>query len=303
LTGSTLDAGTLGTVARARRRVRIKPHRIAIFVFLLMAALFFCVPLYVIVVTSFKTMDQIRLGQILSLPDLWTLDGWRYAWFEACSGSNCGGLSTGFWNSVKILIPSLILSVSLSVVTGYAMALWKVKWANALLFTMFICAFVPFQVIMFPLIRIAASLGIFGTTTGVAVVHAALAMPILTLIFTNYFKGIPEELVSAAMLDSGSFWNVFLQIVLPMSGNILVVVFILQITGIWNDFLVGVTFGGTTAQPMTVVLNNMNASSTSGTSYGALMAGALLTAAPPLIIYFLLGKFFIQGITAGALKG
>jgi glucose/mannose transport system permease protein len=215
----------------------------------------------------------------------------------------CEGLSAGFWNSVRILLPSLVLSISLSIVTGYAMAIWKVRWANALLFTMFICAFVPFQIVMFPLIRIAATLGVFGTTTGVALVHAALAMPILTLIFTNYFRGIPAELISAAMIDSGSFWKIFFQIVLPMSGNILVVVLILQITGIWNDFLVGVTFGGTSDQPMTVVLNNMNASSTSGASYDVLMAGALLTAAPPLIIYFLLGKFFIQGITAGALKG
>jgi glucose/mannose transport system permease protein len=303
MTGSALDAGTIARTVPNRRRTRFRPHRIAIFVFMIMATLFFCVPLYVIIVTSFKTMDQIRLGEVLTLPSIWTLEGWHYAWFEACSGSTCGGLSVGFWNSIKILVPSLVLSISLSVLTGYAMALWKVRWANALLFTMFICAFVPFQVIMFPLIRIAANLGIFGTTTGVAVVHAALAMPILTLIFTNYFRGIPQELMSAAMIDSGSFWKIFFHVVLPMSGNILIVVLILQVTGIWNDFLVGVTFGGTTAQPMTVVLNNMNASSTSGTSYGALMAGALLTAAPPLIIYFLLGRFFIQGITEGALKG
>ena len=303
MTGSVLDVAAVGSAPVARRRKKVKPHRIAIFIFLLMAAAFFCVPLYVIVVTSLKTMDQIRMGAIFSLPEVWTLEGWRYAWFEACSGTNCGGLSTGFWNSVGLLLPSLGLSVSLSIVTGYAMALWKVRWANGLLFTMFVCAFVPFQVIMFPLIKIAATMGIFGTITGVAVVHAALAMPILTLIFTNYFRGIPQELVSAAMIDSGDFWKIFFQIVLPMSGNILVVVLILQVTGIWNDFLVGVTFGGTLAQPMTVVLNNMNASSTSGTSYNALMAGALLTAAPPLIIYFLLGRFFIQGITAGALKG
>lgn len=268
-----------------------------------MAALFFCVPLYVIAVTSLKPMDEIRLGQIFSLPNIWSTAGWRYAWSEACSGTVCGGLSVGFMTSVKILIPSLVLSISLSVVTGYAMALWKVRWANSLLFTMFVCAFVPFQVIMFPLIKITAGLSLFGTTWGVAVVHAALAMPILTLIFTNHFRGIPQELISAAMIDSGSFWKIFFQIVLPMSGNILIVVLILQVTGIWNDFLVGVTFGQTTAQPMTVVLNNMNASSTSGASYDVLMAGALLTAAPPLIIYFLLGKFFIQGITAGALKG
>jgi len=293
---------SVGPISRVRHR-RIKPHRVAIFVFLLMAAMFFCIPLYLIVVTSFKTMDQIRLGEALSLPTVWSLSGWRYAWSEACSGTTCGGLGTGFLTSLKILFPSLVLSISLSIVTGYAMGVWRVRWANALLFTMFVCAFVPFQVIMFPLIKVTAALGIFGTTFGVGVVHAALAMPILTLIFTNYFRGIPQEIMAAAMIDSGGFWKIFFQIILPMSGNIMIVVLILQVTGIWNDFLVGVTFGSTSAQPMTVVLNNMNSTTTTGAFYNVVMAGALLTAAPPLIIYFVLGKFFIQGITAGALKG
>ena len=301
MTGSTLDIAAT-PVERTRRR-RMKPHRIAIFVFLSMAAPFFCVPLYVIVATAFKTMDEIRLGAIFAPPSVFKIDAWRYAWSEACSGTNCTGLSQGFVNSILILVPSLVLSISLAIVTGYAMAIWRVRWANTLLFTMFICAFVPFQVLMFPLIKITAGLGIFGTTWGIAVVHAALAMPILTLIFTNYFRGMPHELVAAAMIDSGRFWRIFLEIVLPMSGNILIVVLILQVTGIWNDFLVGVTFGSTSAQPMTVVLNNMNSTTTTGAFYNVVMAGALLTAAPPLIIYFVLGKYFIQGITAGALKG
>ena len=301
--GSPASAlATYAPLMRTRRRP-VKPHQIAVFIFLCMAALFFCVPLYVIAVTSFKTMDQIRLGRVFSLPDVWSFSGWHYAWSQACSGTVCGGLSAGFWTSVKILLPSLVLSISLSVVTGYAMAVWRVRWANSLLFVMFVCAFVPFQVIMFPLIKMIAGLGLFGTTWGVAVIHSVLAMPILTLIFTNYFRGVPQELISAAMLDSGRFWNMFFQIVLPMSGNILIVVLILQVTGIWNDFLVGVTFGQTSAQPMTVVLSNLNSSSTSGASYDVLMAGALLTAAPPLFIYFVLGRFFIQGITAGAIKG
>ena len=302
MSGTSIPIAAPGAVLRARRGA-VKPHRIAIFIFLVMAALFFSVPLYVIIVTSLKTMDEIRLGDIFALPHTLSFSGWHYAWFEACSGTKCDGLSGGFLTSLQILAPSLVLSISLSVVTGYAMAIWRVRWANALLFTMFICAFVPFQVIMFPLIRIAAGLGVFGTTFGIALVHAALAMPILTLIFTNYFRGIPAELISATMIDSGRFWRMFFEIVLPMSGNILIVVLILQVTGIWNDFLVGVTFGQTSAIPMTVVLNNMNSSSTAGASYDVLMAGALMTAAPPLMIYFLLGKFFIQGITAGALKG
>ena len=294
---------TLVNAQTRRRRKRIQPHRVAMFIFLLMAAAFFCVPLYVILVTAFKTMDEIRLGDIFALPTTATFEAWRYAWSQACSGTACTGLAQGFWNSIWILIPSLILSIALSVVTGYAMALWNVRWANTLLFTMFICAFVPFQILMFPLIKITASVGLFGTTLGIAVVHAALAMPILTLIFSNYFRGLPPELMSAARIDSGRFWRIFFQIVLPMSVNIMIVVLILQITSIWNDFLVGVTFGSTDVQPMTVVLNNMNSTTTTGASYNVVMAGALLTAAAPLLIYFALGRYFIQGVTAGALKG
>ena len=300
---SVLTNITLVNAPTRRRRKRIQPHRVAMFIFLLMAAAFFCVPLYVILVTAFKTMDEIRLGDIFALPTSATFEAWRYAWSQACSGTACTGLAQGFWNSIWILIPSLILSIALSVVTGYAMALWNVRWANTLLFTMFICAFVPFQILMFPLIKITASVGLFGTTLGIAVVHAALAMPILTLIFSNYFRGLPPELMAAARIDSGRFWRIFFQIVLPMSVNILIVVLILQITSIWNDFLVGVTFGSTDVQPMTVVLNNMNSTTTTGASYNVVMAGALLTAAPPLLIYFALGRYFIQGVTAGALKG
>ncbi len=299
---TSVSKAVAAPVARRRKRKGFGP-KLAIFAFLAMSAAFFCVPLYVIIVTAFKSMDEIRLGNIFSLPQTWTVEGWHYAMFEACSGTVCTGLSMGFFNSLYILAPSLILSIAIALVTGYAMAVWKVRWANGLLFTMFVCAFVPFQVIMFPLIKIASTLGVFGSVWGVALVHAALALPILTLIFTNYFRGLPSDLMSAAMIDSGSFWVILREVILPMSGNILIVVLIMQVTGIWNDFLVGATFGGATGQPMTVMLNNMSSTTTSGAVYNVIMAGALLTAAPPLLIYFLLGKLFVQGITAGALKG
>ena len=300
---STATVPSVVPVGRTRRRRRIRPHQVAIFIFLVMAALFFCVPLYVVVVTSFKSMDEIRHGEIFTLARLWTLASWKYAWFNACSGMRCDGVRVGFVNSLFILLPSLVLSISLSILTGYAMALWKVKWANGLLFTLFVCAVVPFQIIMYPLIKITAFLGIYGTTFGIAVVHAILALPILTLIFRNFFRSIPIELMAAAMIDSGSFWKIFFEIVLPMSGNILIVILILQITSVWNDFIVGLTFGGHDAQPMTVILNNLALTNTGESNYSVDMAAALLTAAPPLIIYFVLGKFFVQGITAGALKG
>ena len=232
-----------------------------------------------------------------------TFDAWWTAWNDACSGIRCDGLKVGFFNSLAILFPSLVLSLALSSVTGYALALWNVRWAGTFLFILFMCAFVPFQIIMIPLIILSSGLKVYGTIWGIALIHAVLSMPILTLIFRNYYKGIPQEIMSAAMLDSGSFWRIFVEIILPMSGNILIVVLILQITSVWNDFLIGLTFGGLGTQPMSVVLANVVITTTGEAAYNQNMAAALLTAIPPLLIYFVLGRFFVQGITAGAIKG
>jgi glucose/mannose transport system permease protein len=165
------------------------------------------------------------------------------------------------------------------------------------------CAFVPFQIIMIPLILITGFFKIYGSVLGIAVVHAILSMPILTLIFRNYYKDVPQEIMSAAMMDSGKFWKIFFEIILPMSGNIMIVVLIMQITSIWNDFLIGLTYGGIGTQPMTVILANVVISGMGEVRYNVDMAAALLTAIPPLLIYFVLGRFFVQGITAGAIKG
>jgi glucose/mannose transport system permease protein len=286
-----------------RKPKPISGRSIAILVFLTICAAFFCVPLYIIITTSFKTMAQVREGAIFSLPAPFTLDAWWSAWDNACSGITCSGLKVGFWNSMAILFPSLILSISLSAVTGYALALWNVKWAGTFLFVLFICAFVPFQIIMIPLIILSSGLKVYGTILGIAIVHAVLAMPFLTLVFRNYYKGIPQEIMSAAMMDSGSFWRIFWEIIIPMSGNILIVVLILQVTSIWNDFLLGLTFGGLGTQPMSVVLANVVITTTGEAAYNENMAAAIETAIPPLIIYFVLGKFFVQGITSGAIKG
>lgn len=301
--GATTNTEKRTTPFFPRRKKRISGRSIAVLIFLTICALFFSIPLYVVITTSFKGMDQIREGAMFSLPTVWSLDAWDHAWNHACSGIRCNGLKVGFVNSLAILFPSLFLSIGLSSVTGFALALWDVKWANAFLFLLFMCAFVPFQIIMYPLIVITAKMSVYGTLWGIAIVHAALAMPILTLIFRNYYKDIPPEIMNAAVMDSGSFWKIFAEIILPMSGNILIVVLILQITSIWNDYLIGLTFGGIGTQPMTVILANMVVVSTGTVAYNENMAAALLTAIPPLVIYFVLGKFFVQGIAAGAIKG
>jgi glucose/mannose transport system permease protein len=287
----------------SRRKTRLRGSSIAVWAFLIMCACFVVLPLYVVVLTSFKTIDQIALGEIFSWPTTWTREPWHEAWSEICAGMTCEGIRVGFWTSVRILLPSLFFSIGISAVTGYALALWNVRWAGTFLFVLFLCAFVPFQIVMIPLVVLVAQLGIYGTVWGIALVHAVLSMPLLTLMFRNFYKNIPRELINAALLDSGSFWRIFWEIVLPMSKNILIVVAILMVTTVWNDFIVGLTFGGISAQPMTVILANTVLSQFGEVRYNVTMAAALLTAMPPLIVYFALGKFFVQGITSGAIKG
>jgi glucose/mannose transport system permease protein len=304
MTEAIANAASIATpTVYARRKRKLRGSTIAIYVFLVMCALFFAVPLYVIIVTSFKTMLQITEGEIFSLPRQWTLEPWYKAWNTLCTGAECNGIKSGFFNSLQILIPSIAISLTISSITGYALALWNVKWANTFLFILFMCAFVPFQIIMIPLIILMSKTGFYGTYLAVAVVHAILSLPLLTLIFRNFYKDIPQELMSAAMMDSGSFLRVFAEIILPMSGNIMVVVLILVITSVWNDYLVGLTFAGFSAQPMTLILANSVITSRGEVIYNVDMAAALLTAIPPLVVYFGLGRFFVQGITAGAIKG
>ena len=270
---------------------------------LIVFAVVFLMPLYVMVVTSLKSMDEIRLGHIFALPRAPALDAWDTAWNKASSGFLNKGLKSGFWNSIKILVPSLLMSVAVSSICGYALACWNVKGGGALLSLLLICAFVPFQIIMYPLIKMASWVKLYNTSFGVSVVHTILAVPILTMIYKNFFASIPTDLIKASRVDGGRFLGTFVHVALPLSGNIMIVVAILQITGIWNDFLVGLTFAKVTAYPMTVNLNNITQTQTGVKLYNVHMAAALLTAIPPLVIYFISGKLFIRGITAGALKG
>ncbi len=177
------------------------------------------------------------------------------------------------------------------------------KVGNFLLSALLICAFIPFPIIMYPLIKMTAAVKLYNTSFGVSIVHTILAVPIVTMIFKNFFSSIPVELIKASRMDGGRFLGTFVHVVLPLSGNIMIVVAIMQITGIWNDFLVGITFGKVTAYPMTVNLNNITQTQTGVKTYNVYMAAAMLTAIPPLVIYFVSGKLFIRGITAGALKG
>ena len=287
----------------AKPRPLVSPRNIIVYGLLLLVSLYYLLPLYVMIVTSLKGMPEIRLGNIFSPPVEITFEPWVKAWATACTGLNCDGLSRGFWNSVRILVPSVILSIAIASVNGYALVNWKFKGSEVFFTILIFGAFIPYQVMLYPLVIILRELGLYGSLSGLVIVHSIFGMPILTLLFRNYFVSLPEELFKAARIDGAGFWQIYFRIMLPMSLPIFVVAMILQITGIWNDFLFGVVFTRPEYYPMTVQLNNIVNSVQGVKEYNVNMAATLLTGAVPLIVYFISGRLFVRGIAAGAVKG
>ncbi|RUU60454.1 carbohydrate ABC transporter permease [Mesorhizobium sp. M2C.T.Ca.TU.009.01.2.1] len=308
------DVASLSTSAQALRRHATGPSgpkprhvlsRRNIFLYgtLIVVALYYLLPLYVMIVTSLKGMPEIRLGNIFSPPMEITFEPWVKAWASACTGLNCDGLSRGFWNSVRITVPSVLLSIAIASVNGYALANWRFKGADTFFIILIVGAFIPYQVMIYPIVIILREIGIYGTLTGLVIVHSIFGMPILTLLFRNYFTSMPEELFRAARVDGAGFWGIYLRIMLPMSLPIFVVAIILQVTGIWNDFLFGVVYTRPDTYPMTVQLNNIVNSVQGVKEYNVNMAATIMTGLVPLIVYFVSGKLFVRGIAAGAVKG
>jgi len=287
----------------SRRRARVSPARIGIYAFLLTAALFFLLPLYVMLVTSFKPMEEIRAGNILALPIEYTLAPWRDAWSGACTGLSCEGIKGGFWNSVAITVPSVILPILIGAINGYALSFWRPRGATLLFGILMVGAFIPLQVMIYPLVRVLAEVGIFGTLPGIVLVHLVFGMPVMTLLFRNYYASLPHELFQAARIDGGGFFRIFAHVMLPMSLPIIVVAAIMQVTGVWNDYILGLVFAGSENLPMTVQLNNVINTTTGTRQYNVNMAATILTSLVPLAIYFISGRWFVRGIAAGAVKG
>ncbi|MBT6190798.1 MAG: carbohydrate ABC transporter permease [Ascidiaceihabitans sp.] len=270
---------------------------------LIVVSMYYLLPLYVMIVTSLKGMPEIRMGNVFGPPMEITFEPWIKAWSEACTGINCDGLSRGFGNSVRILIPSVLLSIMIASVNGYALSNWKFKGSETFFTILIIGAFIPYQTMLYPIVILLREIGLMGSIGGLVLVHTIFGMPILTLLFRNYFASIPEELFKAARVDGAGFWQIYFQIMVPMALPIFVVAIILQVTGIWNDFLFGVIYTKPATYPMTVQLNNIVNSVQGVKEYNVNMAATLLTGLVPLVIYFASGKLFVRGIAAGAVKG
>jgi glucose/mannose transport system permease protein len=277
--------------------------KVFIYGLLLAFAALYLLPLFVMVATSFKTLDEIRDGNMLALPQNPTVEPWMSAWGQSCVGLTCAGIKGYFWNSISMVVPAVAISTLLGAMNGYVLTKWRFpghKWVFGLM--LFAC-FIPFQAVLIPMARILGILGLADSTAGLVFVHVVYGLGFTTLFFRNYYEAFPNELIRAAQIDGASFFQIFRRILLPSSGPIIVVTVIFQFTNIWNDFLFGASFTSGGNAPMTVALNNLVNTSTGVREYNVHMAAAMIAALPTLLVYVLAGRYFVRGLMAGAVKG
>ena len=277
--------------------------RWVLYLLLAIFAVYYMLPLFVMVTTSLKSLEEIRTGSLISLPRDITFEAWGTAWKGACSGIKCEGLRPYFWNSVIMAVPAVIISTLIGAINGYAVAQWRFRGANVIFALILFGCFIPFQVVLLPMARLLGLMGLAGSIPGLVMVHVIYGIGFTTLFFRNYYVTIPIELVKAAKVDGASFFRIFFSIFLPLSLPIIVVTVIWQFTQIWNDFLFGVSFSEAGTQPVTVALNNIVNSTTGVKEYNVDMASAIIAALPTLAVYIIAGKYFIRGLTAGSVKG
>ncbi|OSQ38433.1 carbohydrate ABC transporter permease [Thalassospira mesophila] len=277
--------------------------RAALYAVLILFAVYYLLPLFVMLVNSVKTLDEIRGGNMMSLPEHFTFEPWLTAWSTAQIGVEPTGLRPFFVNSLFLVVPAVVISATLGALNGYVLTKWRFPGDKIIFGLMLFACFIPFQIVLIPMARILGLIGLAGTTSGLVLVHVVYGLGFTTLFFRNYYAAFPDELIKAAKMDGAGFIRTFTRILLPSSGPIIVVTVIWQFTNIWNDFLFGASFADFDSMPMTVALNNLVSSSTGVKEYNVHFAGAILAALPTLVVYIVSGRYFVRGLMAGAVKG
>ena len=285
------------------RGYKVDWGRLGLYAILLLIAFIYLTPLLVMVLTSFKSLAEIKTGNLLSLPESIVWDAWFKAWSQACSGVKCEGVQGYFFNSVTMVIPAVLLSTVIGSINGYIITKWRFYGSDLFFTLLLLGCFIPFQVILLPMAQTLGQLGISGTVHGLVLVHGVYGVAFTTLFFRNYYQSIPMALIQAARIDGAGFFMIYRRILLPVSKPIFTVAIIWQFTQVWNDFLFGVAFAGADSQPVTVALNNLAKSSTGVKEYNVDMAAAIITSLPTLLVYVISGKYFVRGLTAGSVKG
>jgi len=277
--------------------------RIIIHVVLFLFAVYYLLPLWVMLVNSVKPLDEIRGGNMIATPQSWTFEPWLQAWSKAQIGVQATGLKPYFLNSIMMVVPAVAISTILGALNGYVLTKWRFRGDGIVFAMLLLSCFIPFQIVLIPMARVLGVLGLAGTIPGLVLVHVVYGLGFTTLFFRNYYAAFPTELIRAAQIDGAGFFRIFFRILLPSSAPIIVVSVIWQFTNIWNDFLFGASFSDVDSVPMTVALNNLVNSSTGVKEYNVHFAGAILAALPTLIVYVLSGRYFVRGLMAGAVKG
>jgi len=281
--------------------VKISLTRLLIYIILALFTIFYIIPMYIMLVTGMKSFSEVGLSTMWNLPRSLNFEGFRTAWLGSAEGG-FRGLSGSFLNSVLLVIPATIISALFGSLNGYVLAKWQFRGSD-LIFTLILFGmFIPYQSIIIPLVLTLQRLHVYGTIPGLILVHIIYGIPISTLIFRNYYVTVPTEMVEASKIDGANFLGIYRWIIFPLSTPGFAVAMIWQFTSIWNDFLFGlIVTPNPSSQPITVALNNLAGSYI--VQWNVQIAGALLTALPPILIYIFLGKFFLRGLLQGSLKG
>jgi glucose/mannose transport system permease protein len=266
--------------------------RAVLYALLVVFAVYYLMPLFVMVTTSLKTLDDIRAGNLIALPQEISFAAWVKAWGTACTGVECTGLKGNFLNSVSFVVPAVLISTLIGAFNGYVLTMWRFRGSDILFTMLLLGCFIPFQVILLPMAQTLGYLGIANSIAGLIFVHVVYGLAFTTLFFRNFYVTVPSDLTKAARIDGAGFFTIFWRIIV-----------IWQFTQIWNDFLFGVVFSSGDRQPITVALNNLVNTSTGVKEYNVDMSAAIIAGLPTLFVYIVAGKYFLRGLTAGAVKG
>ena len=265
-------------------------------------ALFFLVPLLVVVLNSFRTFQEISQTSVLGWPRAWHWHNWSEAWGGYCFAGVCSGIHPYMWNSLLIAVPATILSTLLGAINGYQLALWRFRGDSVAFAIITFGVFLPAQMKLVPWAISLRALHLSNTLSGLVLIHVIGGLSFTTLFCRNYYVNIPQDLIRAARVDGAGWFVTFWRIVLPLSAPILIVTVIWQFTNIWNEFLFGITFSEGANRPVTAALMALDANIAQAREYGVESAAVLLAAFPTLLVYVLGGRYFVRGLTAGSVK-
>lgn len=267
-------------------------NRSLLYIILAVLAIVYLIPVYLLIVTSMKELSEVTLDKMWDLPTQLNFDGYKEAYRK---------LIPNLTNSFLLAVPATLLSALLGSMNGYILSKWQFKGSQVLFTCMLFGMFIPYQSILIPLIQFLQSIHLYNSIPGLILVHVAYGLPICTLMFRNFYVGVPAEVLESAKIDGNGFFGIYRHVILPLSVTGFVVVAIWQFTSVWNEFLFAVTLTTQKQQPIMVALQNLSGSQI--VQWNVQMAGALLAALPTLVIYVSLSRFFIRGLLAGSIKG